>query len=335
MWRWFLKDMPQVKFINSQIFVNNIFANIPARKKFLKKETTEQSLCLDAITRVALAHPHIRFTALVNGREVFAAPVANNLSERIAAVMGMDFPANCIPLHNEKEQISLTGFLSHPEYTKSNSKNIFLFVNKRFVRDNSLTHAVLSAYRQVIQPRRYPAVVLFIELPTQDVDVNVHPAKLEVRFKDSRGIYDLVSNTIVQNLAETKNVKGGFIYRLTPREKTIPSGMTRQTTNLQGQYGGLFSAEKLRAAIADDFQQESVEEKVHIAEHDVDEQKEEKIFSNFRYLGQFANTYIVFDDNNDLVLLDQHAAHERIILERLKKTAGQKNIRQEILLTGD
>ncbi|OGP68343.1 MAG: hypothetical protein A2W27_11545 [Deltaproteobacteria bacterium RBG_16_44_11] len=318
--------------MGTQIFVNNIFANIPARKKFLKKETTEQSLCLDAITRVALAHPHIRFTALVNGREVFAAPVANNLSERIAAVMGMDFSANCIPLHNEKEQISLTGFISHPEYTKSNSKNIFLFVNKRFVRDNSLTHAVLSAYRQVIQPRRYPAVVLFIELPAQDVDVNVHPAKLEVRFKDSRGLYELISNTVAQNLAEAKNVKGSFIYRLTPRGKTITSDITRQTTNLQGQYEGLFSRDKLRAAIADDLQKRSVEEKVHIAEHDVDEAKEEKIFSNFKYIGQFANTYIVFDDNNDLVLLDQHAAHERIILERLKKTAGQKILSQQLLI---
>lgn len=318
--------------VGTQIFVDNIFANIPARKKFLKKEATEQSLCLEAITRVALAHPYIRFTVLVNAREVFAVPVASDLSERIAAIMGMDFSANCIPLNSEKENINLTGFISHPEFTKSNSKNIFLFVNKRFVRDNSLTHAVLAAYRQVIQPRRYPAVVLFIDLPTQDVDVNVHPAKLEVRFKDSRGLYDLVSNTIAQNLAEAKNVKGSFIYRLTPREKTISSGMTRQTTNLQEQYNGLFSAEKLRAAIVDDLQEKSVAQKKHSAELDDDEVKEVKTFAGFRYIGQFANTYIVFDDNNDLVLLDQHAAHERIILERLKKTEGQKNISQQLLI---
>ncbi len=318
--------------VGTQIFVNNIFANIPARKKFLKKEATEQSLCLDAITRVVLAHAHIRFTALVNGREVFAAPIASDLSERIAAVMGMDFSANCIPIHSEKENINLTGFISHPEFTRSNSKNIFIFVNKRFVRDNSLTHAVLSAYRQVIQPRRYPAVVLFIELPTEDVDVNVHPAKLEVRFKDSRGLYDLVSNTVVQSLAETKNVKGSFIYRLTPREKTITPGITRQTTNLQGQYDALFSRDKLWAAIADDLQEKSVAKKEPSAELDADEIKEAKTFANFRYLGQFANTYIVFDDNDNLVLLDQHAAHERIILERLKKTVGQKIISQQLLI---
>ncbi len=151
--------------LGTQIFVNKIFANIPARKKFLKTESTEQSLCLDVITRLALAHPEIRFKVLVNGREVFAVPQASEVSERIAIVMGMDFSAHCISVQEQRENVSLTGFISHPEFTRSNSKNIFLFVNKRFIRDNSITHAVLSAYRQVIPARRYPAAVLFIDLP--------------------------------------------------------------------------------------------------------------------------------------------------------------------------
>jgi DNA mismatch repair protein MutL len=318
--------------LGTQISVTKIFANIPARKKFLKTESTEQSLCLDVITRLALAHPEIRFKVLVNGREVFAVPEASDVSERIALVMGMDFSAHCIAVHEQKENVSLTGFISHPEFTRSNSKNIFLFVNKRFIRDNSITHAVLSAYRQVIPARRYPAAVLFIDLPAFDVDVNVHPAKMEVRFKDSRLIYELVSQTIAQNLAGAGNVKGSFVYRLEPREKTSIPGMARKPERIQEKSAGLFSRQNLQRAIDNDLLARSVKEKITSTERDDAAVKETITFTDFRYLGQFFNTYLVFAGNEGLLLIDQHAAHERIILERLKKAAGQKIISQQLLM---
>ena len=127
----------------TQIQVTKIFANVPARRKFLKTESTEQGLCLDAITRLALAHPEISFKVFANGREIFAAPEAKDISERIAFVMGADFSDHCLSVDVEKESVKLSGFISRPEFTRSNSKNIFLFVNKRFVRDNSVSHAVL------------------------------------------------------------------------------------------------------------------------------------------------------------------------------------------------
>ena len=200
----------------TQISVTKIFARVPARRKFLKTEATEQGLCLDAITRLALAHPEIRFKVLVNGKKSFVAHETSDISKRISMVMGDDFSAHCISVNAQKDDISLRGFISRPEFTKSNSKSIYLFVNKRFVRDNSVTHAVLSAYRQVIEPRRYPAAVLFIDLPPEDVDVNVHPAKMEVRFKDSHSIYQLVSRSIAENLAGAETSKSSFIYRLAP-----------------------------------------------------------------------------------------------------------------------
>ena len=200
----------------TQISVTKIFAKVPARRKFLKTESTEQGLCLDAITRLALAHPEIRFKVSANGRESFAAPEASDVSKRISMVIGDDFSAHCISVNAQKDNVSLMGFISRPEFSKSNSKSIYLFVNKRFVRDNSITHAVLSAYRQVIEPRRYPAAVLFLDLPPEDVDVNVHPAKMEVRFKDSHSIYQLVSRSIAENLAGAETSKSNFIYRLAP-----------------------------------------------------------------------------------------------------------------------
>jgi DNA mismatch repair protein MutL len=318
--------------VGTQIFITKIFENVPARRKFLKTEATEQSLCIDAVTRLALAHPEIRFKVMVNGRESFTAPVANNMSERIAMVMGADFSAHSIEINAENDNAALAGFVSRPEFTRSNSKNIFLFVNKRFVRDNSVTHAVMSAYRQIIEARRYPAAVLFLSLPPADVDVNVHPAKMEVRFKDSRSIHDLVSKTIVQSLAMVPQDKSNFAYRLTARERMpAPSFRNNQDKFLADASASFFRQNLPQQKSADLFSSlvpgegKQIDVVQSLVNSDVS-------FSNARYLGQFANTYLVFAGLDGLLVIDQHAAHERIILERLKKSTAQKVISQPLLL---
>jgi DNA mismatch repair protein MutL len=317
----------------TQISVTRIFANVPARRKFLKTEATEQGLCLDAITRLALAQPEISFKVTVNGRDAFAAPRVKDATERIAMVMGEDFSHHCVFINAQKENLGLTGFVSRPEFTKSNSKSVFLFVNKRFVRDNSVTHAVLSAYRQIIEPRRYPAAVMFLDLPPEDVDVNVHPAKMEVRFKDSHSVYDLVSKTIMQSLAGAETSKGSFIYRLAPKENAPAQNIAHSTDRFPAKFFGLFSRQNLQRAINDDLlTRSSVAENVATINYGNVEAKESITFANFKYLGQFANTYLVFEGNDGMILLDQHAAHERIILERLKKTMGPNIICQSLLM---
>lgn len=320
----------------TQISVTKIFANVPARRKFLKTEPTEQGLCLDAITRLALAHPEIRFKVLADGREIFAAPEAKDISERIAMVMGADFSDHCLSVDAQKESVRLSGFISRPEFTRSNSKNIFLFVNKRFVRDNSVTHAVLTAYRQIIEARRFPAAVLFLEIPPGDVDVNVHPAKMEVRFKDSRNIHDLVAGTIAQSLASGETAKGSFVYRLTPRKKIQSPTFRRSQENFPSGSAGLYSRQNLQQAISDDLLTRSKAESGGVKEASVtgkySTRKEQIVFANFCYLGQVANTYLLFASDNGFILIDQHAAHERIILEKLKKSADGKIIGQPLLL---
>ncbi len=318
----------------TQIAVTEIFANVPARRKFLKTEATEQGACLDVITRLALAHPEVRFKVLVNGKEAFTAPEVNDISKRISMVMGDDFSAHCIAIGEQKENMSLTGFISRPEYTKSNSKSIYLFVNKRFIRDNSVTHAVLSAYRQIIEPRRYPAAVLFLDMPPEDVDVNVHPAKMEVRFKNAHGVYELVSKTISQNLAEAETSKGSFVYRLAPKEKkdysfSPPSVREKYPSIPFGKY----SRQNLQQAIHDDLLKRPVVEKTTApVEIDKITSVENIIFTGMRYVGQYANTYLIFEGERGLVLLDQHAAHERIILEKLKKAQSGKVVSQSLLM---
>ena len=318
----------------TQISVTKIFANVPARRKFLKTEATEQGACLDVITRIALAHPEIRFKVASNGKEVFVAPEVSDISKRISMVMGDDFSVHCIALDEQKENMSLTGFISHPEYTKSNSKSIYLFVNRRFIRDNSVIHAVLSAYRQIIEPRRYPAAVLFLDMPPDDVDVNVHPAKLEVRFKNAHSVYELVSRTVAHNLADAETSKSNFIYRLAPKEKkeySYTSATIREKS--PSVPFGMFSRQNLQKSINEDLLKRPFTGKTAtVVESDNIPAKETISFTGMKYVGQFANTYLIFEGDESLLLLDQHAAHERIILEKLKKSSGGKVIRQSLLM---
>jgi len=318
----------------TQISVNRIFANVPARRKFLKTEATEQSACLDVITRLALAHPEIRFRVLANDKEIFTAPEVGDISKRISMVMGDDFSEHCIPVDEQKDNMSLTGFISRPEYTRSNSKSVYLFVNKRFIRDNSVTHAVLSAYRQIIEPRRYPAAVLFLDAPPEDVDVNVHPAKMEVRFKNARSVYELVTRTISQHLAEAQTSKGNYIYRLAPTEKKDFSFTKPSVREASPSVPfGTFSRQKLQQAINDDLLKRPAAENIpKVFERENITTDESISFTGMQYVGQYAETYLLFEGDGRLVLLDQHAAHERIILEKLKKSKGDKVVSQSLLM---
>ncbi|MHB8137467.1 MAG: DNA mismatch repair endonuclease MutL [Smithellaceae bacterium] len=319
----------------TQITVTELFANVPARRKFLKTEATEQSACLDAITRLALPHPEVRFVVTTDGREVFAAPIVRDVFDRVGMVMGNDFTSHCLAISEQKENIRLKGFISTPEYTRSNSKSIFLFVNFRFIRDNSMTHAVLAAYRQVIEPRRYPAAVLFLDLPGEEVDINVHPAKLEVRFRNSREIYDLVSKTVARSLASTQTSPDSFAYRLAPREtSSAASGFWRPKDSYSFADRPLesYSRQNLRQAIDDDLFARSANPSNDHLRVEENSPGGKIIFANRKYLGQVADTYLVFGSQGGLMLVDQHAAHERVILERLKASSAAKAVGQPLLM---
>ncbi len=318
----------------TQITVTELFANVPARRKFLKTEATEQSACLDAVTRLALAHPEIRFSVRADGRSMFAAPAAAGVADRVAMILGKDFTEHSLTIAEHKENVELRGFISTPAWTKSNSKNVFWFVNSRFIRDNSMMHALLSAYRQVMEPRRFPAAVLFLRLPGEEVDINVHPAKLEVRFKNSRGIYDLVSGAVSRALAGAQASRNAVAYRLTPRETTSASSGFWRSKPYQASSDkphDLFSRQNPQRSIGGDLFARAGEPDVpaYIGEAD----GEERItFDHRTYLGQFAGTYLVFGSPGGLMLLDQHAAHERILLERLKASEKEQAASQPLLM---
>ncbi len=320
----------------TQMTVTELFANVPARRKFLKTETTEQSVCLEVITRLALAHPEVRFRVIADKREVFTAPAVKKIYDRLAMVMGQEFTGSCLEVFEQNDKTYLKGFISDPSFTRYNSRSIYLYVNSRFIRDNGITHAVLASYRQIIEPRRYPAAVLFLKLPGEDVDINVHPAKLEVRFRHASEIYDLVSIALTRALATPRTLSGSLAYRITQDKSPYTISGFRQPrifSHVAEYSGNVYSRTNLQDTTINDLcsGKKSMPDNSSAPIENIS--CNEKItFADQQYLGQFSGTYLVFGGPHGVMLLDQHAAHERILLERLKISGSHNNISQPLLI---
>ena len=189
--------------VGTTIEIAELFFNTPARRKFLKSENTEYAHCATMLERLALANPAVSFSLKNNGKAVFDYP-AQPLSERVAAIMGAAFQAAALPIDSQAGEMALRGFVSKPTFAQGKSDKQFFFVNNRFVRDKVMLHAVKQAYRDVLHNQITPAFVLFLDLPPEMVDVNVHPTKTEIRFRDSQAVHQMIFHALNKALAETR-----------------------------------------------------------------------------------------------------------------------------------
>ncbi len=354
--------------VGTSIFVSGIFAPVPVRRKFLKGDMTEQGYCLDWITRLALARPDIRIRVATNGKTTLNIPAARDLSERISLTMGSDFRSQLVEVSTEKNGVSVYGFVSLPEYTRSNGTQMYLFVNGRFVKDAFLNHAVMTAYRRIIEPRRYPLAVLFIDVPAGEADVNVHPTKMEVRFRNPREMYGLIVETLNEAIGvgfaegrgkteacgrrdsrPVESPRESYVVRVEEALKRyhISSGpqklyfgapsfgasvpeenslSLRRSVMTAGGNPHAFSGSGpdippdsgRKAAGAEDF---IAENDSGDAAGDTGEVSSADYFSSLVYLGQVGGTYLLFAGGEGLVIIDQHAAHERVLFEKMRKEA--------------
>ena len=188
--------------VGTAIFISKIFDAVPVRKKFLKTEATEQAACLEVITRTALSHEGVKIRVLSNGRQLWDIPAAPDKGERLGLVLGKDTREALLAVKGTRGNMGIAGYISRPEIARSNTKSIYCYVNGRYVRDSLLNHAIMTAYRNLMEAKRYPAAALFLEIPPEDVDVNVHPAKLEVRFRNPRELYGLIVEALLHSLAQ-------------------------------------------------------------------------------------------------------------------------------------
>jgi DNA mismatch repair protein MutL len=324
--------------VGTAVSVTRIFDPVPVRKKFLKAEATEQGACIDVIVRTALAHPAVRIKVVANKRDVLSIPQAKDAAERVSLVLGIDFAERVLPVQLSRDGVVVSGFISPPELTRSNSKQIYCYVNRRYVRDHLLNHAVMTAYRRIIEAKRYPAVVLFVDLSPEDVDVNVHPAKMEVRFRSPREIYDTLVSAAWGALsggapaAAALQAAGGSAEGATSGkayQARVSEALKRYTIS-SGSERLLFVRDRWDGA-----HREPPRQAFPAAEKEVAAPETERpaTLSDLTYLGQIAETYLVFAAPDGMVLVDQHAAHERVLFEKFKTmSASHKTISQQLLI---
>jgi DNA mismatch repair protein MutL len=301
--------------------VHDLFYNTPARRRFLRTERTEFGHIEKWVRRLALSRPEISFTLTHNQRAVLQTPAARSEEEqrqRVAKICGNAFAEQCVYVEHETDGIALSGWIGLPTFNRSQPDMQYWFVNGRSVTDKTLSHAVRHAYRDVLFHGRYPAYILNLTMDPAGVDANAHPAKLEVRFRDGRRIHGVVSQTVGNALKDMR--PGG--HNVTPIPMTRESVFNQGSMPLQSRPSSSGVRETLAAY-------RSMATAPSLA--DVPENATDVPPLGFA-VAQLAGVYILAENKDGLVIVDMHAAHERITYEKLKKGFDDRNLVRQPLL---
>ncbi|MBP6178686.1 MAG: DNA mismatch repair endonuclease MutL [Anaerolineales bacterium] len=309
--------------IGTVLRVENLFYNVPARLKFLKTDVTERRAIDSLVTRYALAYPNVRFK-VADGKQVTLQTAGDGDRRAIlAALYGVDVAKQMLEVMDREDGISLTGFVSPTSLTRSNRKEITFFVNGRWVQEFSLTTALLQAYHTLLMVGRYPLTALFLEVAPEDVDVNVHPTKAEVRFRSQEKIFSFVQRAARKAL-----------LAYTPVASVSPQlwGGARSTPTEPREVG-------IDWSIAHDDELQVEGDKLQVENESSPNAQPSNIqpatFNTvplLRLIGQIGSTYIVAEGPDGLYLVDQHAAHERVLFEKLMAQHDRKSIPSQALL---
>ncbi|MCD1624161.1 DNA mismatch repair endonuclease MutL [Citromicrobium bathyomarinum] len=331
-----VEDKPSAVPPGTRARIEDFFREVPARRKFLRTPRSEFAACQDIVRRLAMARPDIGFTFSNNGRRSLQLQRGEALPERVVRLVSRDLKDNCVPIDLARGDMTLTGIAGLPTYNRGVADHQYLFVNGRPVKDRLLVGAVRGAYAEMLARDRHAVLALFLDLPPEDVDVNVHPAKSEVRFRDPQGVRGMIVGGLRAALstgdkrsAQAPDASAMAKWQAEPVAPEPPAasifdrfaGGSASAAALQEprlDWGAQQTADALpsgRAEEAAPLPQEARDYPLGIAR------------------GQIANTYIVAEAADGLVLVDQHAAHERLTLERLRSAdAGSATARSQALL---
>jgi len=313
----------------TRVEVRELFFATPARLKFLKSARSEDLATLDVVKRLAMARPDVAFTLTMDGRRALVLEAQNDLFEgrlkRLAQIMGRDFESNSALVQVARESLTITGYAGLPTYNRANAQLQFLFVNGRPVRDKLLIGAVRGAYADFLARDRHPALALFLECDSAFVDVNVHPAKTEVRFRDAALVRGLIVSSLKAALAEaghraSTTVAGEALAALRPQ---VNAGLYQQNYNRgpgvsdpgRSYYAPLLASNSAPAARIEELSdQPTLEHPLGVAR------------------AQLHETYVVAQTEDGIVIVDQHAAHERLVYERMKTSLEAGGVARQPLL---
>ncbi len=324
----------------TRVEVADLFEGVPARRKFLKTATTEWSHISDWLGRAALALPGIHFDVIRDDRPALSWPATADPLDRAAVVLSDEVARALVRVERDHGDLALRALVSGPEHHRATGAGIHLFVNGRPVRDRLIRHALLQIYRDVLPRGRFPSALLFLELAPDQVDVNVHPAKWEVRFADPQAVHQLVRRTVRDAIEGRSYLAGrpaagpgervaespGPAFTPLDSGPRIPGDPATSTGERTGAGDWLFSARPGADGASDDRHAEAGIEPS-------DDRSRPIRFADLRLLGQLLGTYLLAEDKEGLLLIDQHAAHERVLYERLRAAWLTGGVERQGLLT--
>ncbi len=353
---------PIAREIGTTVEVVDLFYNTPVRRKFLKTEKTEFNHLNDVVKRMALSRFDVAFEFVHDGKVVYQTAVATTLEERkrrIAAICGKPFAAQCVYINDDAGVTNIEGWISLPTFSRSQRDMQYFFVNGRAVKDHLIAHAIKRAYSDVLYHGRQPAFVLFLQITPKLVDVNVHPAKTEVRFRDSRAVHDYLYRSIHRVITELKPEEsevalpgpGGFAPGISgDRNEQISAALAPVTGPGYGSPGAQRNirmlvrdqldaysqmrqgiGEKLSDSVANDNREDLWSVGADTSSDETDLQREEVPPLGYA-LAQLKGIYILAENQDGLIMVDMHAAHERITYEGLKRQADAKTLEVQPLL---
>ena len=365
---------PAALAVGTVVEVRDLFFNTPARRKFLKTPATEYAHCDDVFTRMALAYPGCAFTLAHNGK-VSRRYAPSDWQARALSVMGEDFAEAARILDEQAGPLRLMGLASLPAYSRAGRDAQYLFVNGRFVRDKLLTHAVREAYRDILHHDRHPAYVLFLEMPPELVDVNVHPAKTEVRFREARGMHQFVFHALQKALGARQTIQGDGTAQAggasTASQSVADAGLDipedQPRASSRGASGGVLGGSVFRGnagggggSWAGSARQTSMSYAAEprryydVVSHALNSESASDVTSGVASelvanhadmpadsadlpplgyaLAQLAGVYVLAQNAKGLIVVDMHAAHERIVYERLKTALDDRRVPSQPLL---
>lgn len=322
------------------MFVRNLFFNVPARRNFLKSNPVELRHVMDEFHRISIANPGIGFNFYQNDIEVYKLK-PGKLSQRVVHLFGKNYREQLVPCNEETEEITLKGYIGKADFVKKSRGEQFFFVNNRFIKNNYLNHAVVSAYEGLIPEGTFPFFVLFIDIDPKRIDVNVHPTKTEIKFDDERSLYSLVKTSVRKslgafNITPTLDFGADTNFRL-HTSTSPPSGLStserdysqfkntdREHSNLKNWeqlYAGALENETIEAEVKKELaaQGNPLSLTFESAINRMDENIQHVAENNKQNIFQFHLSYIVTPVKSGLMLIDQQSAHERVYYERYLK----------------
>ena len=297
--------------VGTTVEVRDIYFNTPARRKFLKAERTETGQIIDTLSRIVLPFTHIQVRLDDAGKTLLNLPASENELNRLSVLFGRDVAVSLIDTRRETDGIKIRAYMASPEFNRARGDRIYIYINNRNIRDKLVIRSIMEAYGQRLMKGRYPQAVVFLEIDPSLVDVNVHPAKQEVRFHQSRQIYQAVSSTIERALRDQFKSPS---YAGFQGSKDIEDRHFNQVQMPEPawEYHG--------------------EGKREVVDKEIEIRQTLLIKETPQIIGQLKDTFLLFQSEDGLLIVDQHAAHERILYEKLKKNYLSSKVESQTFL---